>query len=100
MDGLAAGAAELAQDGGAAPEVLDIAIEGMTCASCAGRVEPAPRVELRPSKRPGASHGFPVARQGRLPTAPALLAPLSAELRSDLAFSRAVSAKRVVLIPV
>ena len=41
MDGLAAGVAELARDGGAAPEALDIGIEGMTCASCAGRVERA-----------------------------------------------------------
>jgi len=41
MDGLVTGAAELARDEGAAPEVLDIGIEGMTCASCAGRVERA-----------------------------------------------------------
>ena len=41
MDGLVAGTAELARHRGAAPEALDIGIEGMTCASCAGRVERA-----------------------------------------------------------
>lgn len=39
MDGLVAGTAELPRDRGALPEALDIGIEGMTCGSCAGRVE-------------------------------------------------------------